>query len=337
MQPDTITNRVPKDVWSVEHPLDHEDSATVAALRTAIVPMKGKLEGVQGRSPFNSVMERVASPEGITFEVATVGGIFGWWARVAHAPKGSAIVHMHGGWFNWGTAQAFRNFAGHIALSAGTDTFIPDYRLAPEHPFPAAVKDLEACYGGLVDEGFTRIALTGDSAGGNLALVLLSIASARASSNGGIAPVGTVVFSPVTDLGLTGESFDTRADQDPLFTKVQVARLVRSYLGENDPKNPLASPLYGELRALPPIRVHVGDDEVLLDDSRRYAERAVAAGVDAKLDIWMGMPHGFVTGIDRYHAANRARHGRQLRDWTFRGQTFCPRRCVCFHHWTPQK
>lgn len=88
---------------------------------------------------------------------------------------------MHGGWFNWGTAQAYRNFAGHIALSAGADTFIPDYRLAPEHPFPAAVRDAEACYRGLVEKRITKIALTGDSAGGNLALVLLSITSAQAS------------------------------------------------------------------------------------------------------------------------------------------------------------
>ena len=86
----------------------------------------------------------------------------------------------------------------------------------------------------------------------------------------------------------------------------QAAGLVRSYLGEADPKNPLASPLYGDLSGLPPIRVHVGDDEVLLDDSRRYIERAVAAGVDATLDVWMGMPHGFVTDVDRFDAARQA-------------------------------
>ena len=119
-------------------------------------------------------MERVAVPEGVTFEAATVGGISGWWAKPARTHKGAAIIHIHGGWFTWGTAKAFRNFAGHIALSAGAVAFIPDYRLAPEHPFPAAVGDLEARYRGLVDKGITKIALTGDSAGGNLALVLLS-------------------------------------------------------------------------------------------------------------------------------------------------------------------
>lgn len=305
MQPNILKDPTAKAPWSVIHPLSEEDSAAVAALRSVVAPMKGKFEGTAGRGPLNDIMERVAVPEGVTFEAATVGGISGWWAKPAKARKEAAIIHVHGGWFNWGTAQAFRNFAGRIASSAGADAFIPDYRLAPEHPFPAAVRDLEECYRGLVDKGTTKITLTGDSAGGNLALVLLSIASAQASE-GGVAPAGAVVFSPITDLALTSESFDTRAEADPYFTKSQAAGLVRSYLGETDPKNQLASPLYGDLSGLPPIRVHVGDDEVLLDDSRRYVERAVAAGVDAELDVWMGMPHGFVTGIREFDAARRA-------------------------------
>jgi acetyl esterase/lipase len=153
--------------------------------------------------------------------------------------------------------------------------------------------------------GFRKVAVTGDSAGGNLALALLSTASAQASK-GGVPPVGAVAISPVTDLALAGETFDTRAEAEPYFTKSQVAGLVRSYLGATDPKNPLASPLYGDLSGLPPIRVQAGDDEVLLDDSRRYVKRAVAAGVDARLDVWMGMPHGFVTGVGKYNAANEA-------------------------------
>ena len=305
MQPDILKDPTAKASWSVLHPVSQEDSAIVAAMRSVVAPMKGKVEGTAGRIPFDGIMERVAVPMGVTFEAARVGGISGYWARPVQARQGVAIIHIHGGWFNWGTAQAFLNFVGHVALSAGSDTFIPDYRLAPEHPFPAAVEDVEACYRGLADMGLTRIAITGDSAGGNLALVLLSITSAQASRNT-VVPIGAVAFSPVTDLALTGETFATRADADPYFTKSQVAGLVRSYLDETDPKNPLASPLYGDLSGLPAIRIHVGDDEVLLDDSRRYVERAVAAGVDARLDVWMGMPHGFVTGIDKYNAAKEA-------------------------------
>jgi epsilon-lactone hydrolase len=294
-----------EEPWSLIHPLTPEDSAAMANLRSAVAAMKGQLAGIAARAPFNGIMERVAAPDGVSFEADTVAGVSGWWAKPARAKNDAAILHLHGGWFNWGAASAFRNFVGHIALRAEADAFIPDYRLAPEHPFPAAVKDAEACYRGLVDRGIKKIALTGDSAGGNLALVLLSIATAQAGS-ASIGPAGAAVLSPVTDLTLTGESFDTRAEADPYFVKSQVASLVRSYLGDSDPKNPLASPLYGALAGLPPVRVHVGDDEVLLDDSRRYVERAVAAGVDAKLDIWLGMPHGFVNGVGNLHAANQA-------------------------------
>jgi epsilon-lactone hydrolase len=114
---------------------------------------------VSARGPFNGIMEHVAAPDGVTFQADTVGGISGWWARPMQARKGAAILHLHGGWFNWGTASAFRNLVGHIAMSAGADAFIPDYRLAPEHPFPAAVKDAEACFRGLVDRGIKKIAL----------------------------------------------------------------------------------------------------------------------------------------------------------------------------------
>ncbi|HKE28490.1 MAG TPA: alpha/beta hydrolase [Bryobacteraceae bacterium] len=275
------------------------------AVRPAVAGMKGKLEGTAARGPFDVLMERVATPGGVTFEADTIGAISGWWAKPGLARQGAAILHLHGGWFNWGTAQAFRNLVGHIAQRAGADAFIPDYQLAPEDPFPGAIRDAEACYRGLVERGIKKIALTGDSAGGNLALVLLSIATAQAASRG-TAPVGAAVLSPVTDLALTGESFETRAEVDPYFIKPQVAGLVHSYLGETDPKNPLASPLYGNLSGLPAIRIHVGDDEVLLDDSRRYVERAVAAGVDARLDVWMGMAHGFVNGVGNLNAAGEA-------------------------------
>lgn len=307
MQTEIPRNTSSRQSWSVIHPLSPEDSAAMTTLRSAIAGMKGKLTGVAARGPFNGIMEHVAFPDGVSFEADSIGGISGWWAKPVRARKGAAILHLHGGWFNWGTAEAFRNFVGHIAMSAAVDAFIPDYRLAPEHPFPAAVKDAEACYRGLVDRGIKKIALTGDSAGGNLALVLLSIATAQAGP-AEVTPVGAVVLSPVTDLALTGESFDTRAEADPYFIRSQAASLVRSYLGENDPKNHLASPLYEDMAGLPPVRVHVGDDEVLLDDSRRYVERAIAAGVDANLDIWMGMPHGFVNGVGNVHAADQALH-----------------------------
>jgi len=118
--------------------------------------------------------------------------------------------------------------------------------------------------------------------------------------------VGAVVLSPVTDLTLSGASWETRAGADPYFVRSQGVDLVRSYLVDHDPADPLASPLFGGLAGLPPIRVHVGDDEMLLDDSLRYAERAVAAGVDARVDVWKGMPHGFLSGIGSLEASSES-------------------------------
>src|SRR2546426_7903512 len=250
-----------KPPWLAVHPLSPEDALGATALRASVAAFKGKLAGTGARGPFDAVMERVAAPPDVTVAADTVGGIPGLWAKPARPRQGAAILHLHGGWFNLGTARAYRNFVGHIAASAGAAAFVPDYRLAPEHPFPAAVTDVEACYRGLVDKQINKIAVTGDSAGGNLALVLLSIAGAQA-------PVGAVAISPVTDLALSGESYETRAEADPYFTKSQVAGLVASYLGPTDPKNPLASPLYGDVTGLPPIRVHVGDDEVRSEERR---------------------------------------------------------------------
>ncbi len=291
--------------WLTVHPVSQGDSIAAAGLRAAVASFKGKLAGAAARAPFDDVMERVVAPTDVTFEADTVGGISGFWAKPARSRKDAAIIHAHGGWFNFGSAHAYRNLVGHIASRAGADAFIPDYRLAPEHRFPAAIMDVEACYRGLGDKGIKKIAVVGDSAGGNLALVLLSIACGK-PWKGDLAPVAGVAISPVTDLALTGETYDTRADADPYFTKSQAAGLIASYLGHADPKDPLASPLYRDLSGLLPVRVHVGDDEVLLDDSRRYVERAIASGVDAELDVWMGMPHGFVTGIGQFEAARQS-------------------------------
>jgi epsilon-lactone hydrolase len=241
----------------------------------------------------------------VNFEADTLGGVPGLWVVPADWRSGEAIVHLHGGWFNFGSAKAYRHLVGHIAARAGARAFIPDYRLAPENPFPAATRDVFACYQGLAERDVRRLALTGDSAGGNLALVLASLVIGEAASINATL-VGVAVMSPVTDLALTGATYETRADADPIFTRAQVAELVRSYLESADARDPLASPLFGRCSGMPSTRIHVGDDEVLLDDSLRYVESAVAAGVDARADVWMGMPHGFPANVGRLKAAAQA-------------------------------
>jgi epsilon-lactone hydrolase len=288
------------------HPLEPEDLSAITPMRAAMRTVKGvRAETIDARAQFDALMARVPPPDDVTFETGLVGGVPGLWVHPASSRSGEAILHLHGGWFNFGTAGAYRHLVGHIAARAGARAFVPDYRLAPEHPFPAAVDDVLACYRGIDASGTRRIAVTGDSAGGNLALVLVSCVTGRALSAKATL-VGAAAVSPVTDLTLSGATYETRADADPLFTRPQVAELVRSYLGSGDATDPLASPLQGQFSGLPPIRIHVGDDEVLLDDSRRYVERAVAAGVDAQLEVWMGMPHGFVANIGMVKASTLA-------------------------------
>jgi acetyl esterase/lipase len=250
-------------------------------------------------------MEAVSPRNDVTFESATVGDVPGLWVHPASSRSDEAILHLHGGWFSAGSARAYRHLVGHIAARAGARAFVPDYRLAPEHPFPAGVDDVLATYRGMDGSGIRRIAVTGDSAGGNLALVLASRVAGQEVSAKAIL-VGAAVLSPVTDLTLSGATYETRAEADPYFTRQQVAELVHSYLGSADPNDPLASPLQGRFSGLPPIRIHVGDDEVLLDDSRRYTERAIAAAVDARLDVWTGMPHGFPAIIGPLKASAQA-------------------------------
>jgi len=289
----------------VTHPLDREDAAIAAAMRAMVSSAKGARQGIEARGQFDAFMESVLPRDDVAFKTDTFGDIPGLWVHPANWRSDEAIVHLHGGWFTFGSAKAYRHLVGHIAARAGARAFIPDYRLAPEHPFPAATDDVLACYQALAARGVHRIALTGDSAGGNLALVLASrITGEAVSTNATLA--GVAVLSPVTDLTLSGATYETRAKADPLFTRSQVAELVHSYLGSADAKHVLASPLYGQLARMPPVRIHVGDDEVLLDDSIRFVERAVAAGVDAQVDVWMGMPHGFPGSIGRLKAAAQA-------------------------------
>jgi monoterpene epsilon-lactone hydrolase len=286
------------------HPLDPDDAAAVEAGRAAARPAKGLRWTIEARASYDALMERVPPVRDVVFESDTVAGVAGLWVRPVSHRSDEALLHLHGGWFHAGSATGYRHLVAQIAARAGAQAFVPDYRLAPEHPFPAAVDDAAAVYRGIVGRGVQRVAVTGDSAGGNLALVLASCGSDDMSTNASL--VGVVALSPITDVTLSSATYDTRADADHYFTKPQVAELVSSYLQTADPNNPLASPLRGRFDGLPPVRIHVGDDEVLLDDSRRYIERMVAAGGDAHLDIWMGMPHGFVAGIGRLKAAAQA-------------------------------
>jgi len=301
MQPETRTEQRNVVGAEVRHSLSEKDREAVAAMRKEVAPFKGKMSEPSARPPFDEVMEHTPDARGVTYEKRAVGGVPGISCTPQGARPGAKILYLHGGAYVLGSANAYRHFAGQIAARAKAAVFVADYRLAPEHRFPAALDDARAAYRGLVEGGARKIAIVGDSAGGGLALALLSIVQSES-----VAPVAAVVMSPWTDLALTGGSLEDRADDDPLLTKEMLSKTAASYLDGHDPRDPLASPLYGALAGRPPIQLHVGASEVLLDDTRRYAERARAAGAEAVAHLWEGMTHVFPSSVGTLEAAEKA-------------------------------
>jgi len=279
---DSIIREDAVSTTTIHHPIHLLDRVAMMALRLMVASMKGSVNGPSAREPFDELMEKTPTADGITYEGAEVGGVAGWWCRPDDAIAGAALLYFHGGAYVAGSARAYRHFVGQIAARAQVVAFVPEYALAPEHP------------------------LAGDSAGGGLALALLSSLVAKARDVSAFRPVGAAVMSPWTDLALSGMSMETRAEADPLLTKESLASTARLYLGGHDPRDPLASPLYGDLAGLPPVRVHVGEDEVLLDDSLRLGERIESQGRTVEIHTWQGMIHVFPSNVALLHAAKEA-------------------------------
>lgn len=207
-------------------------------------------------------------------------------------PKGNGphpiVVYLHGGGWIGGSPKTHRKLGMQFA-EAGYLTINVDYRLAPEHPFPAAVDDTIAAYRWLLAQGYKpgKIVISGDSAGGGLTLAaLLAIRDAKLPM-----PACAVPISPWTDLEGTGESVRTRAARDVMVTQDNLAHSAKQYYGAHDPKDPLVSPVHANFRGLPPMLIQVGDAEILLDDSTRVAKSAKLAGVEVDLEVWDDMPH----------------------------------------------
>ena len=280
----------------------------MAAMRQQLEPLKGQVSGPGARPMFDEMMRHMPAAPGVRYEAATVGGVAGWWCRpAATTAPASAVLYLHGGAYVLGSASAHRNFVSQLVVRAQVDFFVADYRLAPEHPFPAAVDDALAAYRGLAALGKDCLALGGDSAGGGLALVTAALTTHEAAGQpAAVAPRAAVVFSPWTDLALTSASMHTRAAADFLLTQAALATNAAHYLHGHEAHDARASPVYGNLKGLPPMQVHVGDAEVLLDDSVRYVDRARAAGVAAELYVWEGMTHVFAASADTLVAAGQA-------------------------------
>ncbi|HLK66006.1 MAG TPA: alpha/beta hydrolase [Bryobacteraceae bacterium] len=219
-------------------------------------------------------------PQGVTIAPAQVGGVLGEWVE-SSLSSGVTMLYLHGGGYVACSAETHRPITVAFAQQ-GFRVFAPNYRLAPENPFPAAVDDAVA-----VSSALRPAVIAGDSAGGGLALALLLAIRDR----GGTLPAAAAVFSPWTDLAATGESIRRNDRRCAMFLGANIALGARLYLGGADPRTPLASPLYGDLAGLPPLLIHAGADEVLVDDSTRLAERARTAGVTVDLKVWPVVPH----------------------------------------------
>jgi acetyl esterase/lipase len=241
----------------------------------------------QRRAGMERISERV--PADVICEKVSAGGVSAEWIAAPGANPDRVILYLHGGGYVLGSINTHRAMISRIARASNGRALAIDYRLAPEHPFPAAVDDATAAYRWLLANGYKpgRIVIAGDSAGGGLTLaVLLAIRDAKMPM-----PAGAVPISPWTDLEGTGESIRTRAAKDVMVTQDNLASSARQYYGTHDPKDPLVSPLHADFRGLPPMLIHVGDAEILLDDATRVAARAKAAGVQVDLEVWDEMPH----------------------------------------------
>jgi monoterpene epsilon-lactone hydrolase len=199
------------------------------------------------------------------------------------------VLYLHGGAYRLGAPSTYRHFTWRIASAAQARVLVIDYRLAPEHPFPAALEDAVSYYCWLLAEGADprQIAVIGDSAGGGLALALLL----KLRDSGLPLPAAAVVLSPWTDLALTGASITLNAKFDAMVHAEDVPKFAADYLAGADPRHPYASPLYGDPTGLPPTLIQVGSEEVLRDDAVRMAERMQRAHCQAELQLWPGMPH----------------------------------------------
>jgi len=245
-----------------------------------------------GRSGLEELSRLAPLFKDAKLENVVAGGVPAAWMITPEVVKDRAILYLHGGGYVQGSITSHQDLTQRISQTSKTRVLILDYRLAPEHPFPAALEDSISAYEWLINsEGYNpkNLIIAGDSAGGGLTLATL----VKLRDQGIPLPAAAVCLSPWTDLALTGESMKLKLHEDPFVSPDGLMFDAVLYLGKTDPKNPYASPLYADFNGLPPLCIQVGSAEILLDDATRLAKRAKEAGVEVQLDIWEDMIHVF--------------------------------------------
>ena len=269
--------------------------ASTPELEQVIALVKGRaVDESQGategrRRSFEQMVDGFSIDVPATYKRVNAGGVAAEWVTAEGAPESRVVLYLHGGGYIIGSTRTHRPLMAELSRASSARVLGLDYRLAPEHPFPAPIEDAVAAYRWLLNEGYdpARIAVAGDSAGGGLTVAAL----VQIRYVGLPMPGAAVCISPWVDMEGLGESMETRADADPMVGKEGLLLSAKTYLGGSDPRAPLAAPLYADLRGLPPMLIQVGDAEVLLDDSTRLAGIAREAGVHVEMDVWDDMIH----------------------------------------------
>lgn len=241
------------------------------------------------RAMFDELTGAFPVADDLVFSPVILSGVAGLKATSAGVAEDAALLYLHGGAYVVGGSQSYRGHAGEMGRAAGVAAYVVDYRLAPEHPCPAAVEDGVAAYRALLDQGLkaSRIVIAGDSAGGGL-----TIATLVAARDAGLPmPAAAFVISPWVDLACAGASMKTKAAADPSLTEKGLKVAAAHYLAGQAANTPLASPIHADLTGLPPLLIQVGSAEILLDDAVRLAGAAGAAGVAVRLEVWPDMIH----------------------------------------------
>jgi acetyl esterase/lipase len=251
-------------------------------------PLAGERPPAEMRAGLEAMAGTFALEPDVRAESVTIGGMAAEWLTSAAVSRAHVVLYLHGGGYVVGSLDTHRDLAARLGRAAGARALLIDYRLAPEHPHPAAVDDAVAAYRWLLGQGVPpdQVAIAGDSAGGGL-----TIATLVALRDLGLPlPAGGVCFSPWVDMEAIGASMDTTPN-DPMLNRALILHFARFYLGAADPRTPLAAPLHAALHGLPPLLIQASRDEVLRDDATRIADRARAAGVACELDLTDEVPH----------------------------------------------
>jgi epsilon-lactone hydrolase len=262
---------------------------TVFQIRRLLNPPTGMLDVEKARAETEALAANFKTKIKITCVSVIANGVAAEWITTPTTSANRVILYLHGGSYNSGSIASHRSLAANIVHAANTRALIIDYRLAPEYRFPAAVEDAKVAYRWLLENQFSpnHIIVAGDSCGGGLGLsLLISLRDEELPL-----PAAAVCLSPWTDLTCTGESWETNRKTDIMLDPGALRKSAQLYLGESDPRTPFASPLYGDLKGLPPILIQVGSEELLLSDATGFAEQAQAAGTEVTLQVWNSMQH----------------------------------------------